>query len=111
MERMTRPRLVSATVLPNFNMYLVFRNGHAASVDFKPFFAQSKGLLPLRNEQVFAGAEVDPDGWMVEWPDQDIQIGADTLWQDAQAQYVPDENRRVSIPSLPEKSFLIARSC
>jgi len=31
----------------------------------------------------------------VEWPDLDIQIGADTLWLDAQAQNAADENTRI----------------
>jgi hypothetical protein len=30
-----------------------------------------------------------------EWPDLDIQIGADTLWLDAQAQNASDENTRI----------------
>ena len=35
------------------------------------------------------------EGWTVEWPDLDIQIGADTLWLDAQAQNASDENTRI----------------
>ena len=38
---------------------------------------------------------IEGEGWTVVWPDLDIQIGADTLWLDAQAQNAPDENTRV----------------
>ncbi len=31
----------------------------------------------------------------MEWPEPDIQIGADTLWLDAQAHNAPDENTRI----------------
>lgn len=41
----------------------------------------------------FSKATIIPgEGWTVEWPDVDIQIGADTLWLDAQAQNASDEN-------------------
>jgi DNA-binding XRE family transcriptional regulator len=50
----------------------------------------------LREAKAFAGAALaDGEGWAVEWPDRDIQIGADTLWLDAQAQSAPDENTRI----------------
>lgn len=57
-------------------------------VDFKPLFDESPGLAPLRNPEDFSKAIVDEKGCSVEWPDLDIQIGADTLWLDAQAQNV-----------------------
>ena len=37
------------------------------------------------------------DGWSVEWPELDIQIGADTLYLDALAQNAADENTRIFI--------------
>ena len=37
------------------------------------------------------------DGWSVEWPELDIQIGADTLYLDALAQNASDENTRIFI--------------
>ena len=44
----------------------------------------------------FMGACIGEDaGWAVEWPELDIQIGADTLWLDAQAQNAADENTRI----------------
>lgn len=94
MAHMTRPRLAAAQVLPGFKLRLSFRNGGQYTVDFSPFFEESKGLAPLRDPAQFAAAQVDADGWIVEWPELDIQIGADTLWLDAQAQNAPDENTR-----------------
>ncbi|PYD07341.1 hypothetical protein DND36_32640, partial [Pseudomonas savastanoi pv. glycinea] len=41
--------------------------------------------------------QVGDDGWTVEWPEPDIQIGADTLYLDAQAQAATDENTRIFI--------------
>lgn len=95
MARITRPRLAAITALADFKMKLAFRNGSDYIVDFLPFFAESKGLAPLRDPLAFAKATVDPDGWVVEWLEFDIQIGADTLWLDAQAQHAPEENTRI----------------
>lgn len=96
MALMKRPKLNAVDVLPDFLMRLHFVDGSIYTVDFKPFFAESKGLAPLRDAQAFAQACIGEDcGWTVEWPEIDIQIGADTLWLDAQAQNAPDENTRV----------------
>lgn len=95
MARLTRPRLTDAIALPDFKMQLSFRNGRLYIVDFLPLFKESKGLTPLRNAVQFAKVTVDTDGWEIEWPELDIQIGADTLWLDAQAQNAPDENTRI----------------
>ena len=95
MARMTRPRIKSIEPLQDYLLRLMFVNGSAYTVDFKPFLDESPGLAPLRDHDAFAKAVVDKWGWVVEWPDLDIQIGADTLWLDAQAQNAPDENTRV----------------
>lgn len=97
MVQMTRPRLSSAELLPNYRMRLTFVNGNTYTVNFEPLFAESPGLAPLRDPDLFAQAVVDKWGWMVEWPKLDIQIGADTLWLDAQAQNAPDENTRIFV--------------
>jgi hypothetical protein len=53
-------------------------------------------LAPLRNPKAFARAVViGREGWTVEWPSLDIQIGADKLWLDARAQNAPDANTRL----------------
>jgi hypothetical protein len=95
MARMTRPRLTSVEPLPDYRLRLTFVNGSVHTVDFKPLFAESPGLAPLRAPDTFASAVVDQWGWSVEWPERDIQIGADTLWLDAQAQNAADENTRL----------------
>lgn len=96
MASMKRPRLQAIEVLSDFVLGLTFIDGSRSTVDFKPLFAESPGLSPLHDSTVFANARIiEGEGWTVEWPDQDIQIGADTLWLDAQAQNAPDENSRV----------------
>lgn len=94
MEQMKRPRLKEAEALPGHLLRLVFVNGSACVLRFAGFFDESPGLAPLKDEAAFAGLVMDVDGWQIEWPDLDIQIGADTLWLDAQAQTAPDEATR-----------------
>ena len=77
-------------------MRLDFVGGEVYTLDFQPLLDESPGLARLRDPVAFAGATlVDGEGWTVEWPALDIQIGADTLWLDAQAQNAPDENTRI----------------
>lgn len=96
MARMKRARLTSIEVLDEFKMRLTFVSGEIYILDFNPLFEESIGLARLRNPQVFATATlIDGEGWTVEWPTLDIQIGADTLWLDAQAQNAIDENTRI----------------
>ena len=96
MASMKRPRLSAVRALVKFRLKLTFTDGIVFIVDFKPLFKASPGLAPLRNAKAFAGVTlIDGEGWAVEWPALDIQIGADTLWLDAQAQNAPDENTRI----------------
>ena len=96
MASMKRPRLSAAVALAQFRLRLTFIDGSVFTVDFKPLFEESPGLARLRDAEAFAEAELsDGEGWAVEWPELDIQIGADTLWLDAQAQNAPDENTRI----------------
>ncbi|HOY66622.1 MAG TPA: DUF2442 domain-containing protein [Candidatus Ozemobacteraceae bacterium] len=94
MALMKRPRLTAIKAMPNFKMRLTFLNGATYVVDFLPLFEESKGLAPLRNQKAFADAMMDEWGWEIEWPAFDIQIGADTLWMDAQAQAAKDPATR-----------------
>ena len=50
------------------------------------------GLAPLAKRKAFEGGALGDGGWSVEWPELDIQIGADTLLLDALAQVALDEN-------------------
>ena len=96
MASMKRPRLAQVEPLAHFRLRLVFVDGSEAVVDFKPLFDESAGLEPLRDAKAFAQAALIKDeGWAVVWPGLDIQIGADTLWLDAQAQSAVDDNSRV----------------
>ncbi|MFT3822228.1 MAG: DUF2442 domain-containing protein [Rubrivivax sp.] len=93
---MKRPRFKRLKALPGHRLAMTFIDGSKAVVDFKPFFDESPGLAPLRDEAAFAKACIGEDaGWTAEWPELDIQIGADTLWLDAQAQNATDENARI----------------
>jgi DNA-binding XRE family transcriptional regulator len=96
MASMKRPRLKAVKALSGYRLRLTFIDNSVMTVDFEPLFAESPGLAPLRNPAAFAKACIGEGyGWSVEWPDHDIQIGADTLWLDAQAQHAPDENTRI----------------
>lgn len=86
MAQMRRPRLQSVKALAGFRLDLVFVNGERFILDKKAAVFSLPGLKPLRNEKAWRGATVEEYGWTVEWLDLDIQIGADTLWMDAQAQ-------------------------
>lgn len=84
---MTRPRLKNIDVLPNYVLKVTFIDDTMYHVKFKHLFSESPGLAPLENPAVFEKATIVPEeGWTVEWPELDIQIGADTLLLDAQAQ-------------------------
>jgi len=96
MASMKRPRFAALKALPNHRLHMTFIDGSQATVDFTSFFAENPGLAPLRNEATFAQVCIGEDaGWTAEWPQCDIQIGADTLWLDAQAQNAQDENTRL----------------
>ncbi len=96
MATMKRPRLESVQALPDYRLRLVFRDGSVYTVSLANSFDKFPGLQPLQDKTAFANAQiVEGEGWTVEWPALDIQIGADTLWLDARAQNAVDENTRV----------------
>ena len=96
MATMKRPRLLSVEPLADYKLRLNFVNGNVYTVSIAEDFDHYPGLQPLKDTAAFAKAMVITDeGWTVEWPELDIQIGADTLWLDAQAQNAADENTRV----------------
>jgi hypothetical protein len=87
MASMKRPRFKAVKALANYRLCMTFIDGSVMTMDFAPLFAKSRGLAPLRDPAQFAKACIGEDcGWTVEWPELDIQIGADTLWLDAQGQ-------------------------
>ncbi len=97
MASMKRPRLKSVQALKGRRLDLTFINGQTFVLDMSEDIQNFPGLRPLQIEDAFMKAETGDDGWTVEWPDLDIQIGADTLYLDAQAQAAKDENTRIFI--------------
>ena len=96
MASMKRPRLSAVLALPNFQLKLTFIDGSSSILNFIPLFEDSPGLEPLRKSKAFSKVTLaDSEGWAAEWLELDIQIGADTLWLDAQAQNAIDENTRI----------------
>lgn len=96
MANMKRPRLLAVQALPDYRLRLTFIDSNVYAVSMAGEFDKFPGLAPLRDPQVFAQAcVIEGEGWTVEWPEQDIQIGADTLWLDARAQNAVDENTRI----------------
>ena len=96
MATMKRPRLLAAEPLPDYKLRLIFVDSTVFTVSLAEDFERYPGLCPLKDPDAFAKATIIPDeGWTVEWPELDIQIGADTLWLDAQAQNTQDENTRI----------------
>src|SRR5450759_1011748 len=96
MATMRRPRLAAVKALSGHRLRLTFIDGSIYTVALAGEFGKFPGLAPLRDSKAFSRAVViEGEGWAVEWPARDIQIGADTLWLDAQAQNAPDENTRI----------------
>ncbi|MGJ7514005.1 DUF2442 domain-containing protein [Pseudomonas baetica] len=93
---MKRPRLLAVRVLPDYHLALTFIDGQQLTLDLSHDLLAFPGLQPLLGS-AFDGAVLGDDGWCVEWPEADIQIGADTLYLDALAQNASDENTRIFI--------------
>ena len=96
MASMKRPRLESVRARPSAFLDLVFVDGQEFSLDMSEDLQMFEGLQPLRNTDAFQAVVLGDNGWSIEWPDLDIQIGADTLLLDALAQTAPDKNTRVN---------------
>ncbi|OSN65062.1 hypothetical protein BV349_03318 [Pseudomonas syringae pv. actinidiae] len=97
MAPMKRPRLKDVKALTGCRLALTFINDQQFVLDMSADVQAFPGLRPLMADDAFAQAQVGDDGWTVEWPELDIQIGADTLYLDAQAQAATDENTRIFI--------------
>lgn len=97
MASMKRPRLQAVQACGNNRLALTFIDDQQFMLDMSEDLARYPGLRPLQDADAFAQAQVGDDGWTVEWPDLDIQLGADTLYLDAQAQAATDENTRIFI--------------
>jgi len=95
MASMKRPRVLAVQARDNSRLALTFIDGQQFMLDMSADLIKYPGLYPLQDADAFAKAQVGDHGWTVEWPDLDIQIGADTFYLDAQAQAATDENTRI----------------
>ena len=78
MASMKRPRLKHVQALPDYRLALTFINDQQLILDMSRDLHAWPGLHLLKDPDAFASAQVGDDGWTVEWPEPDIQIGADT---------------------------------
>jgi hypothetical protein len=94
---MKRPQLKQIEILDDFKIKATFINDSVFTIDFNSLFKESSQLKEkLAHSDRFKQATIsDSTGWFIEWQALDIQIGADTLWLNAQAQNTTDENTRV----------------
>lgn len=97
MAPMTRPRLRDVQALQEARLALTFVDGSQRTIDLRADIAELPGLRALQDEALFATAVVADAGWTVEWPSADIQIGADTLWLQAQQQSAVDPATRAFV--------------
>jgi len=94
MASMKRPRLKAVLALSEQRLNLEFIDGSRYTVSLAEDIARLPGLHPLRDANAFTRVVVADEGWTLEWPEFDIQIGADTLWLDAIEQNSQDEAQR-----------------
>lgn len=80
--RITRPRLTAVSPAADYCLNVSFVDGSSGTVNLKDSIFSLPGLAPLRDPAVFSGAVLGEYGWEAEWPQFDIQIGADTLFAD-----------------------------
>ena len=80
--RITRPRLTAVTPAADYCLEVHFADGAGGTVSLRESVFSLPGLAPLRDPDSFSGAVVGEYGWEAEWPQFDIQIGADTLFAD-----------------------------
>ncbi|HCN44943.1 MAG TPA: hypothetical protein DIT18_04220 [Pseudomonas sp.] len=100
MASMKRPRLQAVQPHPGKRLELAFTNGQRFELDMSDALASHPGLAPLSKGKAFEGVTLGDGGWTVEWPELDIQIGADTLLLDALAQAAARRKHLCSVPEI-----------
>ena len=80
--RITRPRLIAVSPATDYCLAVEFVDGSSGVVSLKESVFSLPGLAPLREPAAFSNAALGEYGWEAEWPQFDIQIGADTLFAD-----------------------------
>jgi hypothetical protein len=83
------PRILSVKAAGDFRLRLRFANGKSFAVDLSREVQRFKPYRPLRDQALFARVALGEGGHSVIWPAEDLDMGADTLWQ-----YALDQNGR-----------------
>jgi len=78
--------LTAVTPAADYCLNVSFADGSNGVVNMKDFIFSLSGLAPLRDPVAFSGVALGEYGWETEWPQLDIQIGADTLFADMRDQ-------------------------
>ena len=84
---MTIGRIESAVTQSRSVLAISWDDGRRAEVDLAPIIARRKVLAALAEPEVFRRVRVAADGWSLEWPECEIDLGAPQLrrWADEQA--------------------------
>jgi hypothetical protein len=89
------PRMASVQPLNDFVLKVRWsegpRKGWEDLVDLSPAIFSYKVYRPLRNEDVFAKAEIAEDGDAVAWGSEDLVMSADSIQSLAQESWTPAE--------------------
>ncbi len=80
---------------------LTLVSGHQFALRMSDGLKARRGLKSLANEQAFRTAKLGDAGWTVEWPDLNIQIGADTVFLAALVHAAPDDHTWTSANLAP----------
>lgn len=70
-------------VLPDYRLGLLYADGAAVSVDFKPIIAAGGVFVPLADPAFFAQVRLGPRGRFIVWPGE-LDFCADSLRLDGQ---------------------------
>ena len=76
MKTVYMPRVIDATYLHDYFIYIVFSNGKEGSIDLSPFIGQGV-FEPLTHKDYFKKLFVD--GWTISWPNG-ADIAPETLY-------------------------------
>jgi len=75
-------KILKVKALPDFMLSVIFENGVEKTVDFKPYF-KFPVFEVLKTVHAFSG--VRNSGYFIEWPGYEIDLSADTLWNDGES--------------------------
>ena len=83
------PRILSVKSAGEYRLRLRFANGKSFAVDLSRDVQQFKPYRPIRDQALFASVTLGEGGHSVVWPVEDLDMGADRLWQ-----YALEQNGR-----------------